>query len=286
MSFTTLVWLVDGVFCRYLMNPLVAAALAVASYAFIAFSQIRITINLSGLAALTSTGYGTDFLQQLVNLVFIWRFALGPNMNIKTLSSLEVLLLVLQEIGCGVLLFCPEYSLFHADISTFFKVIILWQIFCPYFILALNVCDNDDEEESTAVTEKPSAQSRLNHFKTLLIDTNNNFLPIFIAHSFAAVGVDFPIYSDPIAPLIYKAATLSLKVYLIARFILYELVVVIYEMKDLHSYAEIYSSVQLEDEELAKSKRRCSSSTQSILVFTTLCIMLTDLSIIALAKLY
>lgn len=283
-SLSTTVWFIDNIYCRFLHNPVLAAILMVASYSYINFYQLyAAATDAHSMASLDSPSYFADFLQQMVNLVFISRFVRGPKIRPSTSSAKEIGLLVLQELGCAILLFCPKYSLFYADISVLLKAMMVWQVICPYLILALNIF----EEDSTEDDEKTPDTQKINYFFRLLVDTNNNFLPIFIAHSFAAVGMDFPLYNGAIAPLIYKGAVLSLKLFLIAKFILYELVVVIFEMSDLSSYTELYSPVALS---LVKEQALCLSQRSSAHLCTMLMasasfVMLTDLSIIVISSL-
>lgn len=119
-------------------------------------------------------------------------------------------------------------------------------------------------------TNKP--QSPLSHF---IVDCNNNFLPIFMSHSFLLVNDNFPFYSDStyFSPsLIYKLAQFSLKIYCIYQFILYEVASIIYGIEDVRDYSIFYVFDSYNTKKLALSH----PFRNMILVCTCMLVLMVD----------
>lgn len=270
--------LVDSVLCTWVHNPIVAVV-------FIAPIAVYITLKLVVFAA---GGHGANFLNtqslvldimhNLVNLLFIIRFPATAKTKLLVESTLpaEIALFVVQNAGAFVILTCPSVSLLYSQMHYVLKVFLLWQMFCPFLTMTLSVI-----ESLLAKKEVLEKETRTSRVRAILVDTNNTFLPVFIAHSFATVNVDFPFAVNLWVLLLYKWACFSLKMYLILRFVLYELVVVLNDMTDSKSYAEFYIPVSIGAKESGWYDR-VARHTKDILVLITAILVGLDVGMLAI----
>lgn len=231
---------IDKYLCNYILNPTICTIGLIGSCIFIHGIQFYKIFYNSQWGLIFIQDYLLDLLQNIISLIFVLRFCMGWFGDIKT----EVLLLVFENIGCINLVFNNEYSLLFTDISIIFKVFILWQILCPYFILAINLMDYMKKR-----VRYQEPKSLLNHssriftLRELLIDTNNNFLPIFIAHSFIIINTNFPFVTSVWVIYAYKFSIFLLKFYCICRYILYETCFIIYNLTFVEYYNWMYDDV-------------------------------------------
>lgn len=261
--------------CNYVHNPIVALAVCLGAFVALQVSLVGAAVSTSHTVHLRLNDYILDLLHHAVNLLFILRFVCGPNVAITSQPIAEWILFVIQNVGCMVFIFCPGYSLLYLNLHVVFKGFMVWQIMCPYLILAMNIAEGwsstDDEKNG-------STRSSLH---ALLVDSNNNFLPVFIAHSFAQINFNFIFMQGTWVSFLYKCACFSLKFFLIYRFILYELVVVIYNVPNVKTYAELYLPVQIGNP-VRHWYHRVSAHTSTILVMTTVICMLVDAALAGL----
>lgn len=118
------------------------------------------------------------------------------------------------------------------------------------------------------------SHSPFHHF---IQDCNNNYLPIFISHSFLLVNDNFPFYTESsfLQPsLIYKLAQYSLKIYCIYQFILYEVASMFYGIEDVTDYSIFYVFDSYNSEKITRvSSYACKNL---ILVCTCMLVLLVD----------
>lgn len=233
---------INVILCTWIHNPLLACgAILTARFGLLTLQLIKSSSQL--FSHVNVDEYALDFLHNIINLLFVLRFPAAAKDGLSIVSSnwSEAILLVLQNLGCVALLWCPEYSLLHSKIHPVLKGFMLWQIVCPYLILALSVVEM---KRGQNYSEKMALLPRKLLTGSLLVDTNNNLLPIFMAHSFAAANFSFP-FAPVWLVITYKVACFSLKFYLINRYVLYELVVVISDVSTLKQYSDLYMPVMI-----------------------------------------
>lgn len=272
---TRSVRVIDSYICTWIHNPILASLVCLATLVSIQGTLFANAAGRNQLAYLHINDYLLDILHNLVNLLFIVRFS-GCS-KIVSHPALEWVLLILQNQACFVLLFCPEYSILYANIHVVVKGFMVWQILCPYLILMMTVVDNFFQKDNE--DEKRPKKLRV---QALLVDTNNNFLPIFIAHSFAWINFNFPFSQGAGAIFAYKCATFSLKFCLIYRFILYELVIVIHDVHNLSSYSELYLPVKIGNP-VRSWGQVVSGWTKPILIASTLTLVALDVGFVAVS---
>lgn len=231
---------IDRYLCQYVHNPIFSSIVLIGSCCFINGIQYYEIYTKSQWELIFIQDCIFDFLQNIISLIFILRFCIGKFGN----APIEAALLVLENIGCFNLVFNQNYSLLMTDVSIAFKVFILWQILCPYFILTINLADYINWKIGDC---KPKSLLGKNDivlsFHELLIDTNNNFLPIFIAHSFIIIDLNFTFVTSNWIIFAYKLSIFLLKFYCICRYILYETCYIVYNINFTESYNWIYDDV-------------------------------------------
>lgn len=230
----------DKYLCQYLHNPIVSSAIIVGTCCAINLTQYLKISARSQWELIFVNDYVLDLLQNLINLVFVLRYSMGKFGSVHQ----EMTLLVLENIGCINLVFNSRYSLLTTNINGLLKAFILWQILCPYFILTINFIDYVNWKFSL---QKPRSlvdnNDKMVTFHELLVDTNNNYLPIFIAHSFIILNFNFPFVSNEWLIFVYKIAVFLLKFYCIYRYILYETCVIVYNVSFTNNYCSVYEDV-------------------------------------------
>ncbi|OBA20266.1 hypothetical protein METBIDRAFT_194047 [Metschnikowia bicuspidata var. bicuspidata NRRL YB-4993] len=243
---------IDSILCKKIHNPLVSSLAVSGTLAFVAF---KLHATLSPYNYSDDPTFLPDLLLNVINLIFIVRFPLRLKTVLRVTSNkyLEGFLFVCLNV-VAVLSLYSSYP-FSSFLNLAFRGLLWVLVACPYVILALNLaeyrCANMTDSSVWNMKAKlktlqnkpprPGAGSLL----ALIVDTNNSFLAIFIAQSFAAVNLDLPFYESYFIPVLYKYAAYSMKFYLIYCFVLYEIAVVIYEVDDIKSYAELYQPIQL-----------------------------------------
>lgn len=242
-------YFIDVVLCTWVHNPILASLVTV-SAALLLLSLLFFLANPSErLANVAVSDYARDLLHNAVNIAFVVRFPAASKKGLAVVSHkwAEASLLLIQIAGCVALLLHSQYSLLYSNIHPVLRGIMWWQMVCPYLIFVLYMCEArlckntlDEKHVLTSPSLPPKLLTR-----SLLVDTNNNLLPIFMAHSFAAVNFNFPVQGSLWTLALYKFGCFSLKFYLINRYVLYELVMVISDMSNLNSYAELYMPVMI-----------------------------------------
>lgn len=222
-------------FCYGVYHPVFWSVVAIVATVVVNFSQLFHLAVYGNAEFLFASDYIVDLVQVTVSLLFITRFSMGHFFG----PVGETILLLLQNIGCGLLLFHHQYSLVYTPISTIIKVFVICQIACPYGIIAINIVSDwckDDDDKTPA------------NYREFVIDTNNNFLPIFMGHSFLCINSKFPFAVWPVSVTIYKLAQLAIKFYCIHVFCLFEMVLIRHDiiLEGLApDYAEYYTPVVL-----------------------------------------
>lgn len=127
-------------------------------------------------------------------------------------------------------------------------------------------------------SSRTKSHSPFHHF---IQDCNNNYLPIFISHSFLLVNDNFAFYTESSyfpPSLIYKLAQYSLKIYCIYQFILYEVASIFYGIEDITDYSIFYVFDSYNSE---KTTRVTSYACKNlILVCTCMLVLLVDVAYI------
>lgn len=272
---------IDVVLCTYIHNPILASTITIAGALILSGVLLFLSNSSERLANIAVLDYVLDFLHNAVNILFVVRFpaASKKGLLIVSLTWTEMLLLLLQNAGCLALLLCSQYSLLYSNMHPVLRGFMWWQMLCPYMIFVLYVCELKFCNNSTDEKQALSAQKLLTG--SILIDTNNNLLPIFMAHSFAAVNFNYPMVTSFWALAIYKIACFSLKFYLINRYVLYELVMVISDIPNLNSYAELYRPVMI-GERPKKWYDRISQHTLTIVIGCSAVVMGLDAGFMAI----
>lgn len=262
-------YFIDVGLCTWIHNPYILSTTILAG-AIVLLTMLVYAASVDPLSHLPFYDYLLDFLHNAINLIFIIRFPAASKSGLAIISSkfAEWLLLVAQVAGCGVLLFSPKYSLLYSDIHPILRSFMWWQIVCPYFILLLLVGEQRWAKRSASEKGQSVRQKWLTG--SLLVDTNNNLLPVFMAHSFAAINVNFAFVSAPFIVCVYKLACFSFKFYLINRYVLYELVMVISDVSQLNSYAELYTPVRIGE----KKSSWALVSRHTTLILVAFCVIL------------
>lgn len=263
------VYLIDVGLCTWIHNPYILST-AILAGSIVLLAGLVSAASVEPLSNVPFNDYFLDFLHNAINLIFIVRFPAASKSGLAIVSSkfAEWHLLVAQVAGCGVLLFSPKYSLLYSDIHPVLRSFMWWQIVCPYFILLLLVGEQQWARRSASEKSQSVRQKWLTG--SLLVDTNNNLLPVFMAHSFAAINDNFVFVNAPVAVCLYKLACFSFKFYLINRYVLYELVMVISDVSNLNSYAELYTPVSIGE----KKSSWTSVSRHTTLILVACCVIL------------
>lgn len=235
----------DSYLCRVVHNPLLSSVVILAAVVFLHGAQLWRLTATRLFEFIFASDYVMDLVSNAINVLFLVRFSLrnkkGTCQKVRSSLAWEAALFAAQNVGCYVLVFHRDYSLLHSAINPFFKVFIVWQCACPYVILAMNVVEL--VRRDLDITEDV--------MRDFVVDANNNYLPIFIAHSYVLINFSFPFVVAGTAWVLvaYKLAAFSLKFYCIYQFILYEVTVVIYGITNVYNYMEMYTPVELQDRE-------------------------------------
>lgn len=231
---------VDQCVCTYLHNPVVLVTTALCASGVVAITNIP-----GGRVGFPQIDLIYDLSSHVVNILFMVRFVgyLAKGLVVKSNFAFELFLLVCQNLAVLGLVLLPAHLLLYWSPHPILRAFILWQILCPYMIFLLTYWEERTAKKRSLLSEKPYHID----WQSILVDTNNNFLPIFMAHSFAASAL----YDNTEALSllnVYKIAMLITKLYLVQRYVLYELVVVVHREYNLCSYSELYLPVELEED--------------------------------------
>ncbi|OVF07381.1 hypothetical protein A9F13_13g00814 [Clavispora lusitaniae] len=239
-------YFVDEILCNRIGNPIVLSFVA-AVLAITLFVLSAIKASTHDLAFLSIDDYVQELWHNLVNIMFIIRFPSHSRNGLarKSNKAFEILLFLAQNAGIAMLMLPTNYSLLYTDCSKILKFFMLSQIIAPYVVLAMTVVEKlySKEESEKAGSFRPDLK-RI----SMLTETNNNLLPVFITHSFAFVSFTFQLADAPRIVLLYKLVCCCLKFTLIHRFILH-VVVVFVNGENVKDYAELYRPVSLENQE-------------------------------------
>jgi hypothetical protein len=136
-------------------------------------------------------------------------------------TKVEMMLLIFENIACFKLVFNSNYSVLVTELNICFKILTLWQILYPYFIVIMNLMDYMNWKDRNHNSKLMPGSRRILTFHELLVDTNNNFLPIYIAHSLIIINFSFPFAT--LIVYAYKFSIHLLKFYCIYGYVLYEI---------------------------------------------------------------
>lgn len=267
------IYVIDSIVCKKIHNPVISSAVVGAILLSVAVKQYAAW---SPYNSTEDSGYLPDFLLNVMNLLFIIRFPsrLKKSLRITSNKYLETVLFLALNVVAIVSLSSP-YP-FLTLMSLAFRVLLWVLILCPYVILALNLTEYVWENLASRDSEKKGVvEPKKDGLLALIVDANNSFMAIFIAQSFTAVNLDLPFYENSVLPVLYRYAAYSTKFYLIYCFVLYEIVVVIYDIHDIKSYAELYNPVQLGTTKTTWYQR-FNSMTPKFLLGTTVFAMCID----------
>lgn len=223
--------------------------------------------------------YYLHLIHNLVNLIFIIRFPSSDRegLNKKRNKAIEICFFVIQNIGIIFFFFSLEYTFLSPDNSMALRIFMQCQIICPYALLAMSFSEKYFLREETEKEEDKTSPKN-----SILAETNNNLLPIFMANSFAYIRLAFPLADAPVLVILNNFVCFCLKITLIHRFIIHGVVVVI-NGENIKDYAELYRPVVL-----GNRKRTWMDSLRhhetSILKACTLFLILFDIGVISLLK--
>ncbi|GEQ70476.1 hypothetical protein JCM33374_g4153 [Metschnikowia sp. JCM 33374] len=236
------IYVIDSIVCKKIHNPVIAATIVGGILVSVA---VKSYFTWSPYNSFEECGFLPDFLQNVMNLLFIMRFPSKSKKSLRIHSNkyIETVLFAGLNIVAMVSLLSP-YP-FSSLMGQAFRVLLWVSIICPYVILVLNLVELAWGHLDTQPEKEKIPEAKKDNLLGLIVDANNSFMAIFIAQSFTAVNLDLPFYENSFIPVIYKYAAYSLKFYLIYCFVLYEIVVVIYDMHDIKNYTELYEPVQL-----------------------------------------
>lgn len=206
--------------CLYFItNPIISTIVLIGSVCFINGVLFYWIYSRSQWELIFVEDYMSDLLQNIISLVFIIRFHMDKFGDTKV----EVMLLIFENIGCFKLIFNSNYSVLVTDMNICFKILTLWQILYPYFIVIMNLIDYMNWKDRKNNSKSLPGSRRIFTFHELLVDTNNNFLPIYIAHSLIIINFSFPFATFELIVYAYKISILLLKFYCIYGYVLYEI---------------------------------------------------------------
>ncbi|WEJ94561.1 hypothetical protein PSN45_002052 [Yamadazyma tenuis] len=182
-------------------GPAVAAVALTAVGSYIHVSQlIQLHNHPEDAQKLDANDYAWDIYSSVLNLVFLTRFALNTQLNV----AWESVLLVVQ-FG-----FLAHNVLTLGIVLTWSWVSVLYylQIVCPAVMNVINILDYF--RGHMGVTH-------------LMVNFNNNILPVLLTNSFMCINLSFKVYYDTWTMTAYRLLENSLKIYCLYQYILYEL---------------------------------------------------------------
>lgn len=241
-------YIFDDILCGKVCNPIAWSLAAVCLGSAITIRLIMATSVNFKAGELNLHDTCLHLIHNVVDLTFITRFpsndkeGLAKNRNIVT----EGLFLVAQHVGLLFLYFTLNLTFLSGEYNIVFRLFMFCQIICPYAILFLSL------SEKYFTVNKLDEKDSLNTLQasTILVETNNNLLPIFITNSFAFIRLTYPFVDAPVLLALNKFACFSIKLALIHRFILHDIIVLYGENPT--DYAKLYRPVTLNDKRTVK----------------------------------
>lgn len=234
--------LLDLYLCKYLHNPLIWGSLVIIGATLIYGHELKFCLEAPQIQYLLKDDYVFDLAQNLVTLLFVYRFSLNKTFGLQG----ECTMFAILNIGLWSLMFDRRISLLHANINLATKLFVWWQIISPFVIFGMNLLEYlksrcgrvDDGEELYEKQKKTDENTPC--FASLIKDANNDLLPIFISHSFACINFNFQYNESSMIINIYKVSVLMLKFHCIYRYLLYEVVHVVYDLDETRSYLNLW----------------------------------------------
>lgn len=201
-------------------NPLVVAALIIFTYGYIQTFQLVELCQIPVLVEdLNVDDYFLDFISNIINLLFLLRFSI-----LARFPFLIELGLFIIELG---LLFIFSYNYYLNVVPftnswnyIFTNGLYYCQVICPLILNLVNVV----ELYNSNIT-----------FHRFFINSNNNYLPVFLTNSFQLINLYFPIFFTLetnchnefevryMFLCAYKILIISVKFYCLYQYILFEL---------------------------------------------------------------
>ncbi|KAK6464310.1 hypothetical protein DFJ63DRAFT_333882 [Scheffersomyces coipomensis] len=275
---------IDSVLCKTIHNPIITSLIILISISLIQSFQIsQLITTTSNQSFVFIDDYIFDIISNLINILFIIRF----QYFIRFPLICEIILFITQNIICLNLLFNNNFNIlsllnWNSIDSIFFtslKIFLIIQIIFPYIILIINIFDYKHSEGS---------------IHSFLSDCNNNYLPIFISHSFLFINYNFPLIllssNHPLFTclksnliFIFKIASFSFKFYIIYKFILYEIIMILFNKININDYSVFYKPQREAITE--KEQQQVSTTTTNSFEKWSNHLMITTCSIITLIDL-
>ncbi|ODV79725.1 uncharacterized protein CANTADRAFT_28669, partial [Suhomyces tanzawaensis NRRL Y-17324] len=201
---------VEVYMCRVVHNPVATSVLLLLSGSLVHGAHLQLVVRSQQYELLFAEDYVLDLISNAINLVFLLRFLLQCRFPV----AIEAVLFLAQNYGCYLLLTDHERSfLYGSGVLTVLKACLVGQIMFPYLIMVMNLV----EWCSVGYKDEPYP---------FLFECNNNYLPIFVSHSFLYINTGFPLLADTAvlrnALLVYTLSEFSIKFYCIYKFILFE----------------------------------------------------------------
>lgn len=242
-----IILIIDKYLCNLITNPIIITSLILLIYIYLQYNQLMIITILSNPKEtyswdfIMSEDYYYDIISNLINIIIILRFQIIIELSIY----IECLLFILQNIMCSLILNHLQYI----D-NILIKTCIILEIMAPYLVFIISIIDwktNKDERE-----DKDNEEEESNGWYQGLRDCNNYFLPLFINYSLLLINYDFPILNGVDNDLFfgylqftYKLLSFMFKLYLSYQFILYEYVVIFYNLYNIKDYSIFYKEVSI-----------------------------------------
>lgn len=186
-------------------NPLVVSLALVCLTTYLQSTQLtqilRSTLQINYLDV---REFFTDILSNIINIIFLVRFTAG----FRTSMAVELPFLVMQTIIVGYLIYNFKFA-FDYESGLF-----ILQILCPALINIINMQD---------------FFAKTINFQGLLVNLNNNYLPILLTNSFCLINLNFKLITFNLNPenhywvLIYQILLISLKFYCLFQYIWVEI---------------------------------------------------------------
>lgn len=272
-------YILDGVLCTKIGNPVVLSIVAAVLGTALTIGLIMASSEGHESFGLKLQDHYLHLIHNVVNLVFISRFPSNDKDGLvkKSNKTFESVFFVLQNFGILLFFVWLKFTFMSNDYSKTLRVFMQCQIICPYAILVVSLSERyfsqrETEKEVVSRNPKPS----------ILAETNNNMLPIFMANSFAYIKLGYPLADAPVLVYFNNIACFCLKFTLIHRFILHGIVVI--NGDNAKDYAELYRPVTLGNKTPGWGDYIRSHET-SILKACTIFLIVQDIGVISLLKL-
>ncbi|RLV89975.1 hypothetical protein JA1_004867 [Spathaspora sp. JA1] len=252
----------DLYFSNIIHNPILTSLAILLIFSYLQSKQWDwLTANSNSAVFIFVEDYKFDIISNVINLMFIVRFVYYIKLNLLG----EIVLFLAQNFACFKFMLMKDGLNFlkDDDISFFLKGCMILQVLFPWLIFFFSLFQGIA-------------------WKRTLIDCNNNYLPLFMSQSFMFINATFPLLSDGFQKyeLFYKLACFSLKFYLIFQFILYEFVLINYELEDVEDYSLYYRDVTCYNEKGKEITNNFNMVRKYALTVICLFIIIVDLGFI------